>query len=113
MSRKRYDDAFHPLPQIQIPRTRGNSAYHMYTLWVDPENRDRILHRLQEKGVGVAVNYRAVHTLTYFKKTLGFTPADFPVAWDIGRKTLTLPLYPGLSAEAVAHVIDSVRSVLS
>ena len=110
---KRYDNEFNKIPQIQVHQTHGKSAYHMYTLWVDPERRDRMLHSLQEKGVGVAVNYRAVHTLTYFKKTFGFKPSDFPIAFEIGRKTITLPLYPRLGAEEVAYVIEMVRSVLT
>jgi len=110
---KRYDEAFNPIPQIQVPQTRGKSAYHMYTVWVDPERRDRILHRLQQKRVGVAVNYRAVHTLTYFKKVFGFKASDFPAAFEIGRKTITLPLYPLLGTEEVAYVIETVRSVLT
>jgi dTDP-4-amino-4,6-dideoxygalactose transaminase len=110
---KRYDAAFNRIPGIRIPQTRGKSACHMYTIWVDPKKRDRILHHLQERGVGVAVNYRAVHTLTYFKKTFGFKPSDFPIAWEIGRKTITLPLYPGLGIKEAAYVIETVSSVLA
>jgi len=38
----------------------SKSARHLFTILVNPDKRDQILHYLQEKGIGVAVNYRAI-----------------------------------------------------
>ena len=110
---ERYDEELGELAGIQIPRVKGKSARHLYTLWVQPEKRDRMLHFLNEKGVGVAVNYRAVHALSYMKNALGYKAGDFPNAVDIGDRTITLPLYPQLTEPQIHHVIESVKSALS
>ena len=66
-------------------RSGANSAHHLYTVWVPPARRDEVLHRLQQSGIGVAVNYRAVHLLTYYRERFGYERGTFPVAEKIGE----------------------------
>ena len=87
----------------------GRSARHVFTIWTEPGQRDRVLTELQESEIGVAVHYRAVPTLTYFRETYQLRPNQFPVAESIGDRTLTIPLYPTLAEEQIAHVLDSVE----
>ena len=63
----------------------------------------------RNKGIGVAVNYRAVHLLSYYRSEFGFQPGDFPYAEAIGDRTLTLPLYPMMTDDQVEQVIEAVR----
>ena len=106
-----YDQAFSQCPGIKLLQIPGKSARHVYTIWVDADRRDAILHRFQDHGVGVAVNYRAIHSLTFFRERFGFQPEDFPISCEMGRRTITLPLYPGLTDEEVAYVIQTAREV--
>jgi dTDP-4-amino-4,6-dideoxygalactose transaminase len=106
-----YNKGLADIPALRIPETRGESARHLYTVWVDPKRRDDVLHSLQDKGIGVAVNYRSIHTLTYFRDVLGFSKDDFPVARRIGESTISLPLYPKLTDAEVDYVIESVREI--
>jgi dTDP-4-amino-4,6-dideoxygalactose transaminase len=108
-----YDAAFVDVSGIRIPETRGKSARHLYTIWVDQERRDEFLHTIQQREIGVAVNYRSIHTLTYFQDTFGFKPEDFPVSNRIGESTISLPLYPKLQDIQVEYVIDSVKEIIS
>ena len=98
---------------IELPEIRGKSAYHLQTVWLDASVRDRAIDKLQEEGIGVAVNYRALHTLRYFRETFGFKPVDFPNALAIGERTVTLPLYPKLKDEEVRCVIESLKGVFA
>jgi dTDP-4-amino-4,6-dideoxygalactose transaminase len=107
-----YDRAFEDMREVDVPRAPGTSARHLYTIWVPPEIRDDMLEALQKRGVGIAVNYRAIHELTYFRQTLRHAPEDFPNASRIGRRTITLPLYPQLRDDEVAYVIDAVAGAL-
>jgi len=91
-----------------MPNTKH--ARHLFTILVDPDKRDSILHGLQEKGVGVAVNYRPIHLLKYYREKYGFKEGDFPVAEDIGKRTISLPLYPLLKDEEIEYVIKSVKT---
>lgn len=99
---------------IESPRETERSAHHLFTVLLPSLcDRDLVLHRLQEQGIGCAVNYRAVHTLSYFRKTYGYQPEDFPVANTLGNRTVTLPLYPELGEQQVESVCCAVRQALT
>jgi dTDP-4-amino-4,6-dideoxygalactose transaminase len=87
-------------------------GHHLFTIWVDPEKRDHILWALQEQGVGVAVNYRASHLYTLFRRQFGYKEGDFPNAERIGSRTISLPLYASLRDEEVEYVTQTVKRVL-
>jgi len=110
---QRYEAAFRDIEGIDYPRVPAGArgARHLFTMWVPPDRRDETLAALQDRGVGVAVNYRAVHLLSYYRSRFGYERGAFPNAELIGDRTVTLPLYPGLSDEAVQTVIDTVRTV--
>ena len=91
----------------------SKSGRHLFTIWVDPEKRDEILHKLQDKGVGVAVNYRAIHLLKYYRETFGYKRGDFPVAESIGDRTISIPLYPKLTDVEVEYVVKTVKEVVN
>lgn len=105
-----YEDAFFHGRGIKTLQTVPGSrhARHLFTVLVNGRKRDAILQDLQKKGVGVAVNYRPVHLLEYYRKQFGYRRGDFPVAEDIGRRTISLPLYPRLKKAEAEYVIKSV-----
>jgi len=109
---QRYEEAFADLDGVTFPTVPddANSARHLFTIWVDPAARDDTLAALQQRGIGVAVNYRAVHLLTYYRERFGYKEGDFPHAERIGASTITLPLYPLMSDADVDAVIDAVRA---
>nr|HID58299.1 hypothetical protein [Desulfobacterales bacterium] len=100
---------------IETPATLRdvNHARHLYTIWVESRRRDATLLALQKKGIGAAVNYRAVHLLDFYKKAFGYEKGSFPIAERIGDRTITLPLHPSLPDEKVERVIKTVREVVT
>jgi dTDP-4-amino-4,6-dideoxygalactose transaminase len=111
---QRYQAAFDALDSVDYPRVpKGTtSARHLFTIWVAPAIRDSLLTYLKSKGIGCAVNYRAVHILDYYKKRLGLEAEALPKALAIGNSTISLPLYPSLTDEQVDEVIDAVTQGL-
>jgi dTDP-4-amino-4,6-dideoxygalactose transaminase len=112
---RRYDTGFADIRGLSRPAVLPNSkhARHLYTIWVDPALRDAMLHRLQQRGIGVAVNFRAFHLLSYYQQTLGYRRGMYPIAERIGDSTVTLPFYPALRDEEIDYVIAQVRDSLS
>jgi len=99
---------------IEAPGKDERRAHHLFTVLLPRRcSRDKIMHRLQEQGIGCAVNYRAVHNLTYFKKVFGYKPKDYPVANEIGNRTISLPIYPDLSDNEVLHVSTTLKGLLA
>jgi dTDP-4-amino-4,6-dideoxygalactose transaminase len=107
-----YKNGLQDLKQVKMPIIIGKSALHLFTIWVDPPKRDNILHALQRKGIGVAVNYRAIHNLRFYKKKFGFELNDFPNAQLIGSSTVSLPFYPKLTNKEIKYTIEILNKVL-
>lgn len=98
---------------VEFPETLhgSTSARHLFTIWAPDGKRDEMLRLLQEKNIGVAVNYRAIHLLTYYKEHFGFQPGDLPNAEKIGDRTISIPLYPKLTQEEVEYVTEKVIEI--
>ena len=111
---KMYDQAFADDDRIELTEHVPDSkhAHHIYVIRVAEGTRDEFIFRLAEKGVGAAVNYRALSEITYYANKYGYKKGTFPNAENIGARCVTLPFYPKLSDEEVEHVIDSVLTSL-
>ncbi len=110
----RYEEAFSGVRGLDLPEVLpgSKSGRNMFTIWVAPERRDETLWNLQERGVGVAVNYRAIHLLSYYRRTFEYGEGAFRVAEGIGERTISLPLYPKLTDEEVDLVIEAVKDTV-
>lgn len=111
---QQYLRAFDIIEHIDYPKVLPNSkhAHHIFTIWTPRGTRDKILDYLSEKEIGVAVQFRAVHLLKYYRDTFGFKKGIFPVAEEIGDRTLTLPLYPKLKQQEIDEVICSIEQAI-
>lgn len=111
---KKYNDGLSKNPHISIPKMLPNSkhARHIYTIWVNPQKRDEYMHQLQDMGIGVAVNFRPIHLMKYYREKYGYKPGDFPVAEKIGNSSITIPFYPGLKNEEIDYVINSINKIV-
>jgi UDP-4-amino-4-deoxy-L-arabinose-oxoglutarate aminotransferase len=87
---------------------RGRSTHHLFTVHARPDHRDELLSKLGASGIGTAVNYRAIHLLTYLKDLLGIARGSLPVAEAIGDRTISLPMYPTLGEDEQERVIEAV-----
>ncbi len=112
---EQYEAAFSRIAGVDFPKVSDPdwSARHLFTIWVDPQSRDEILAGLQERRIGVAVNYRAVHLLEYFARQYGHQRGDLPAAEAIGDRTISLPFYPQLTDDQIGRVIDAVAETVA
>jgi dTDP-4-amino-4,6-dideoxygalactose transaminase len=112
----RYANGFRNAKGISYPSVLPNSVHgrHLFTIWVDPEIRDEVLSDLQDRGIGVAVNFRSINRLTYYKENFKMPEGTFPASERIGDSTITLPLYTKLTDEEIDYVIEqTIASVAS
>ncbi|GJQ57627.1 MAG: DegT/DnrJ/EryC1/StrS family aminotransferase [Candidatus Scalindua sp. AMX11] len=109
-----YEEKLRDNAGIEILKTVAGSrhAHHLFTILVTDRKRDSVLFSLQEKGVGVAVNYRPIHLLKYYRSRFGYKEGDFPVAEKIGARTISIPLYPGLKDIEVDYIVTSLQHIL-
>jgi dTDP-4-amino-4,6-dideoxygalactose transaminase len=70
------------------------------------------MHGLQSMGIGVAVNFRPIHLMSYYKKKYGYRVGMFPNAEEIGTRTITIPLYPKLQSKEVQQIIRAIKKLI-
>jgi perosamine synthetase len=98
---------------ITIPykAARRSHIYHLYVIKVDEgkfgESRDELFKKLSEKQVGLSLHYTPLHKLSFYQKFLNGTD-KFPVAEQIYRQILSLPLYPTMTETDLDYVIESI-----
>jgi dTDP-4-amino-4,6-dideoxygalactose transaminase len=81
----------------------------MQGIYLPYEKRDSLLWALQARGIGVAVNYKPIHLLRYYRETFGYHEGDYPVAEEIGKSTISLPLYPALKEKDMKYIVKVLK----
>jgi dTDP-4-amino-4,6-dideoxygalactose transaminase len=97
---------------LRLLETNPGSSKLMFTIITKPNKRDKLLNLIQEEGVGVAVNFRAVPTLEFYKERAKYKGGEFPEAETIGGGTITLPLYPKMTDNQVEYVVEVIKRCL-
>ena len=74
------------------------------------KNRPELEKHLNEKGIGTNKHYPIPVHLQECYKDLGYREGDFPVAEEISRTELSIPMYYGMTDEEIEYVIDAINS---
>jgi dTDP-4-amino-4,6-dideoxygalactose transaminase len=89
-------------PDVPAGETHGWQSYVcLYT----GEDRDALMARLLERGVATRPGTHALHRTALYRRPDG----AFPAAAEAERRTLALPLYPGLRDHELARVVAALR----
>lgn len=103
---KRYDEAFAGTSiKTIIPPTNFSHAYHLYVIQV--ENRKGLYDYLRTKQIFAQVHYIPVHLMPYYAQ-FGWKKGDLPMAEKYYEHCLSIPMYPTLTDEQQAFVIDEI-----
>ncbi|MDP2133928.1 MAG: DegT/DnrJ/EryC1/StrS aminotransferase family protein [Sulfuritalea sp.] len=88
------------------------SNWHMYQVLLPAGiDRGRFIATMKQCGIGVGVHYPVLHLFSLYRK-LGFNDGDFPIAEDIGRRIITLPLFPSMTDSDVGRVCEAIKAAL-
>jgi len=90
------------------------SSLHLYPILISDESnkkRDEVFNYLREKGVFVNVHYIPIHSQPFYQN-LGFARNSFPNAMEYYKKTISLPIFPGLTNQNILFVTDMLSEAL-
>jgi len=77
-----------------------------------PEQRDAILARLRERGIGCSNYFTPIHLQPFYRHQFGYRPGDFPITEALSARTIALPFHNGLSEADVDEVVTEFRGLL-
>ena len=63
---------------------------------------------MNKKGIGLAVHYKPLHQLSYYKNKYQFKIDNFPMANLLYESIISLPIYPKLSDSSLDQIINSI-----
>ncbi|WP_312933237.1 DegT/DnrJ/EryC1/StrS family aminotransferase [Stutzerimonas nitrititolerans] len=87
----------------ELPTEGEVHAWHLYV--VRSEHRDALQQRLLKAGVQTLIHYPTpIHRQAAYRELGGLS---LPATERLSEQVLSLPIYPGLSAQQVDHVIDA------
>jgi dTDP-4-amino-4,6-dideoxygalactose transaminase len=104
----RYSEAFSKLP-LQLPVTAPGNTHVFHVYAVLSERRDDLQKFLADRGVPTLIYYPLPLHLQKLYANLTFKEGDYPIAEEISKKILPLPMYPELTNEQVDHVSSVVK----
>ncbi len=116
---KQYDDSFRRMAVVRplAVASEVSHAYHLYVIRLELEalsaDRAAVFRALRAEGIGVNVHYLPVHLHPYYQNRFGTRPGQCPVAEAAYERLLSLPMFPAMSDNDVAQVVEAIDKVFS
>jgi dTDP-4-amino-4,6-dideoxygalactose transaminase len=89
----------------------GQHVWHLYRIECrDPAHRSRVATALGERGIETGLHYPIpCHRQACYAGSWNGTP-DLPVSESEARRTLSLPIFPGITAAQQERVVEALRA---
>ena len=96
-------------PKIALPVKPKDMTPVWHVFGIRCENRDALESHLNAAGIGTNKHYPIPMHLQECYRDLGFGIGDFPIAEEISRTELSIPMYYGMTDEEVGYVIQKIN----
>ncbi len=112
---ERYRELLADLPvQLLTVPEHAQSAVHLAVIRLNQasmEQHRKVFEGLRAAGIGVQLHYSPVHLQPYYRK-LGFGQRQFPEAEAYACSAISLPLFPGLTADDQQDIVAGLSQQL-
>ncbi len=104
-----YSRAFQGVEEVVTPfeAAYARHVYHIYAIRV--QERDQVMWLLKEKGIQCGVHYPVPIHLQKAYQSLGYKNGAFPIAEQIAKEFISLPMFPELTKAQVEMVALCVK----
>jgi dTDP-4-amino-4,6-dideoxygalactose transaminase len=94
----------------------GRHSWHLYLLGLRPDlttiSRDRFILELQRRQIGASVHFIPIPLHPFFVSLAGKPENHCPNALKRYTRTVSLPLYPGLTESQVRRITASIKDIV-
>ncbi len=101
-----YNEVLQNRNDMVLPYVHENAdhVYHLYV--VRTANREKLQQELINNGIQTMIHYPVPPHLQKAYKYLGYKKGDFPIAEEIARNCLSLPIWPGMQIAEIHRTIS-------
>ncbi len=105
---KWYDELLCESKDLILPFThkKADHVYHLYV--VRTNKRDKLQKQLAYKGIQTMIHYPVPPHLQLAYKHLGYKEKDFPIAEEIAKTCLSLPIWPGMDKNSIQNCLNDL-----
>lgn len=112
---KRYDEELRQLPLVLPPRPAdpADHAWHLYVIRLPDDlrlQRDAVISRLHESGIGCSVHYVPLHQQPRWRERYELKAGDFPNSQKLYERGISLPIYTRMTDSDQDRVIDALKA---
>jgi dTDP-4-amino-4,6-dideoxygalactose transaminase len=89
----------------------SRAVYHLFV--IRSEDRDGMMSHLKKAGIGTGIHYPIPLHLQKAYASMHYRVGDFPVTEKAAAEIVSLPMFPQLTAEQQARVVEEIVSFTS
>jgi len=114
-----YNEKLSDVEELILPHFEENKKISWFVYVVrlkdrfTQEDRDMILRKLKEKGIGCSNYFSPIHLQPFYKKMFGYREVDFPVTEKVSKRTIALPFYNNLKEEEIDYVCENLKKIIA
>jgi perosamine synthetase len=113
---KRYDELLAGIDGVEIPCADDDDHTRSWFVYVVklPDNaaRERVIAHFERESIGFNRYLPSIHLQPYMRERYGFAEGLCPVSEDASARTLALPFFTALEADAQARVAEELAAAL-
>ena len=113
-----YNERLKEIDGLIIPQFEKNKKISWFVYVVrladnfSQEDRDFILDKLREKGIGCSNYFTPIHLQPFYRKMYGYRKGDYPVTEKVSNRTIALPFYNNLKEYQIHYVCDNLIKII-
>ncbi len=91
-------------------------AWHLYAIRLKETariQREDFIEAMTKRRIGCSVHYIPLHFHPYWRERYHLRPEDFPVASEVYRGAVSLPIYTKMTKDDQGRVIKAIQDILS
>lgn len=116
---RRYRDHLADSPFIELPALPAGRrhGWHLFPVLLRLDrlaaDQDALLQALRAENIGVQLHYSLVYRHPFYRERFGYPPGLCPVAEQIERRLVTLPLFPSMTEADQDDVLRALAKVFA
>ena len=104
-----YEKSLSGIPELILP-SNANSNEHVWHLYVlRTHRRDALAGHLANQGISTIIHYPIPPHLSGAYSEFGYKLESFPIAEELAKTVLSLPIGPHLTEQQVAFISESIK----
>lgn len=98
----------HEVGDLILPIALDSSTHVFHLFVVRTKYRDRLQTFLKERNIGTLIHYPIPIHLQQAYIYLNFKEGDFPIAEELAKTVLSLPIWPGMNKNQVDYISEAI-----